>query len=117
MSASELTPTPGESPLSADILGDFKAFQQKLENILNVKTVANTSGNFNKFATAAAYDRLMMFLATSLPSAQLIRQPEHDEIMNQYLCLYDIYLIAAWAFVWNLFSDIFSNVIMFSLMA
>ena len=63
MSASELTPTPGESPLSADILGDFKAFQQKLENILNVKTVANTSGNFNKFATAAAYDRLMMFLA------------------------------------------------------
>ena len=99
MSASELTPTPGESPLSADILGDFKAFQQKLENILNVKTVANTSGNFNKFATAAAYDRLMMFLATSSPSAQLIRQPEHDEIMSQYLCLYEIYLIAARAFV------------------
>ena len=43
MSASELTPTPGESPLSADILGDFKAFQQKLENILDVKTIANTS--------------------------------------------------------------------------
>ena len=38
-------------PPTQDILGDFKAFLQKLENISWVKTVANTTGNFNKFAS------------------------------------------------------------------
>ena len=37
-------------PRHRDILEDFKAFLQKLENISWVKTVANTTGNFNKFA-------------------------------------------------------------------
>ena len=38
-------------PPTQDILGDFKAFLQKLENISWVKTVANTTGNFNKFSS------------------------------------------------------------------
>ena len=42
---------PETVPPTQDILGDFKAFLQKLENISWVKTVANTTGNFNKFAS------------------------------------------------------------------
>ena len=42
---------PQTVPPTQDILGDFKAFLQKLENISWVKTVANTTGNFNKFSS------------------------------------------------------------------